>query len=406
MRRGGPVVTIREASRLSFRDGLVYDGLCALADLTGLWRFPARASGDLEDMTFRDKVYWLYKTSRPIQHAVRGSRLAEYFAMTASPSLPEGFAIMSDVTLSAVGDLMPHPYMSGSRACLYREVASVIFDADLAMANLECVVLDAAPKLEIDFKTGPPVAMDRAAFEVASGSERTFDFLATACNHSLDFGEAGVASTIAAVRARGIAFHGVNEQDADADRATILERNGIRFGIVSHTFGTNAHRARRPRIVNHTKLNRAVTDIDFSTLVAQLRHCNASQVDFVVAQLHWGMEFEMYPRPEQLAVAHHIAELGADLIIGHHPHVLQPVEHYRTRRDVERFVPIYYSLGNLTNPFSLSYMWRSGVARVVIAKGRRADGSTGTYVRRAETIEVEQRMASQTIALHPVPRRA
>jgi poly-gamma-glutamate synthesis protein (capsule biosynthesis protein) len=62
-------------------------------------------------------------------------------------------------------------------------------------------------------------------------------------------------------------------------------------------------------------------------------------VDFIVVQLHWGMEFEMYPRPEQLEVAHHIAELGADAIIGHHPHVLQPVEVYHGK-------PILYSLGN------------------------------------------------------------
>jgi poly-gamma-glutamate synthesis protein (capsule biosynthesis protein) len=163
-----------------------------------------------------------------------------------------------------------------------------------------------------------------------------------------------------------------------------------------HTFGTNAHRAppSRPRIVNHTKLNRPLADIDFATLEAQLRFCRASGVDFIVAHLHWGMEFEMYPRPEQLAVAHHIAELGVDAIIGHHPHVLQPFEHYRVRRDPHRIVPIYYSLGNLTNPLLHPYMWRSGVARLVIAKG-----TTGTYVRTAELVEVEQQMIGETIAL-------
>jgi poly-gamma-glutamate synthesis protein (capsule biosynthesis protein) len=264
------------------------------------------------------------------------------------------------------------------------------------MANLECVVLDQPPKLEIDFKAGPPVAMNREAFEIAAGR---FDFLVTANNHSLDFGEPGVASTIAALRARGVASHGMNEHDADAARATVIERNGIRIGILSHTFGTNAHRApaSRPRIVNHTKLNRTLAEIDFSLLEAQLQWCAASGVDFVVAQLHWGMEFEMYPRPEQLAVAHHIAELGADAIIGHHPHVLQPMENYRTRRDPDRVVPIYYSLGNLTNPFSLPFMWRSGVARLAIAKGH-----ARTYVRSAELIEVEQAMESSMIALRRV----
>jgi len=325
---------------------------------------------------------------------VRGSRLEEYFARpAAAPTLPDGFAVEAEATLSAVGDLMPHPYLAASRVTLYRDVADVIFDADLAMANLECVVIDAPPNLMIDMTAGPPVAMNRAAFDVVCGA---FGFLTTANNHSLDFGEPGVESTLAAVRDRGVVSHGTNEHDRDAERPAFVERNGIRIAIVAHTFGTNAHRApaARPRIVNHTKLNRTVSQIDFSLLEAQL--AAARGVDFVVAQLHWGMEFELYPRPEQLAVAHHIAELGADAIIGHHPHVLQPMEHYRTRRDPARVVPIYYSLGNLTNPFSLPYMWRSGVARIALAKGAR------TFVRSATLTEVDQVMGASTISLRPV----
>jgi poly-gamma-glutamate capsule biosynthesis protein CapA/YwtB (metallophosphatase superfamily) len=298
-----------------------------------------------------------------------------------------------EATLTAVGDLMPHPYLTASRDSLYRDVGDLIFEADLAMANLECVVLDAPPKLVVDFKAGPPIALDRAAFDVAAGN---FGFLATASNHSLDFGEPGVESTIAAVRAAGIAFHGINEHEDEAERATVIERNGIRIGIVAHTFGTNAHAAPpgRPRIVNHTKLNRTRAEIDFALLESQLRSCASSKVDFVVVQLHWGMEFETYPRPEQLEVAHHIAELGADAIIGHHPHVLQPVEYYRPRRDPDRVVPIYYSLGNLTNPFEHPYMWRSGVARLTIAKGTQR-----TYVRSAELVEVDQVLDGETIRL-------
>ena len=402
-------MTPRQALRLSIPQAIVYDGLCALIDLVGAWRYPSDASGDLEDMGFRDKLYWVYKTSRPIRHAVRGSRLEELFARPATPlSLPAGFNADSEVTLSAVGDLMPHGELSASHETLYREVEDLIFGADLAMANLECVVVEQPPRLQTDLRSGPPVALDPRAFEVVSGGNRRYDVLALANNHSLDLGEAGVASTIAAARGRGIAFHGMNEREDDALRATLVERNGARIGFIAHTFGTNARRApaSRPNLVNHTKLNRAVDAIDWSTIEAQLRFCAASNVDFVVAQLHWGMEFEMYPRPEQLRVAHHLAELGADAIIGHHPHVLQPVEYYRTRRDPDRLVPIYYSLGNLTTPFSLPFMLRSGVARLALAKGKRADGTLRTYVRSAETIEVEQVVVPGTlrIALRPLPR--
>ena len=117
------------------------------------------------------------------------------------------------------------------------------------------------------------------------------------------------------------------------------------------------------------KLNARPSEVDFTQLEEQLAHGRRAGVDFVIAQLHWGMEYELYPRPEQVELAHHLADLGVDAIVGHHPHVLQPVEHYRTRRDPDRVVPVFYSLGNLTNPFSAPYLCRSGVARIELARG-------------------------------------
>jgi hypothetical protein len=389
-----PVRSPREACRFRVRDALVYDGLCALFEFAGLWRYPARASGDLADMGFLDKLYWMYKSSRPVRHAVRGSGLEAFFERQEPPaSLAAGFRIESELQVSAVGDLMNHPYVATSKQTLYPDVANSIFRADVAMANLEGVAVAQPVGLEIDMTSGPKLAIEPEALQVLlGGPTRRYDFVATACNHSLDFAETGIASTIAALRANGIAFHGINEREADAERATILERGQFRLGIVSHTFGLNAYHApvHRPRIVNHTQLNRQVSDIDFASFEAQLRHCAEANVDFVFAQLHWGMEFEFYPRPEQRGVAHRLAELGVDAIIGHHPHVLQPVEYYRTVRDPNRIVPIYYSLGNLTTPFSLPFMCRSGIAHLRLAKGTGPDDIPRTYVRDASLEEVVQ----------------
>jgi poly-gamma-glutamate capsule biosynthesis protein CapA/YwtB (metallophosphatase superfamily) len=205
---------------------------------------------------------------------------------------------------------------------------------------------------------------------------------------------------IATLNERRIAFHGINGRDEDASRATILERNGIRIGVVACTFGLNGHEAPsdRPRIVNVAKLNSV--EADLALFEAQLRHCKDSSVDFTIAQLHWGLEFESYPRPEQRTVAHRLAEMGVDAIIGHHPHVIQPVEYYRTKRDPQRVVPIYYSLGNLTNPFTAPFMCRSAVARLRLAKGKCGDRIV-TFVKEAKTIEVEQVAddASRTLSL-------
>jgi len=399
----------RDVVRLQPRDALVYAGLIMFFKATGLWRYPQRMSGDLATMHLMDKVYWVYKAANPVRRAVRNSQLEHFFGGPWSLGYTprHDFAPTARVTLSAAGDLMSHPFLGNSGASLYREAADLVLGADVSMANLEGVVQENAVRLQIDPRTGPPLVLPRKSFDIVTTyGERRYEFLATACNHSLDFGEPGVANTLAALKKAGIATNGVNETDDDAERPCIIEKRGISLGIAAYTFGLNAYvpPVHRPRIVNHLPLNRSVEDIDFAPLEAHIRYCGRHGVDFVIAHLHWGMEFELFPRPEQLAVAHRIAELGVDCIIGHHPHVLQPVEYYRTLRDANRIVPIYYSLGNLVNPFSDHWLCRSGVARVDLVKGVCADGTPKTYVERADLVEIDQAMdrVGETLTLRAV----
>jgi poly-gamma-glutamate synthesis protein (capsule biosynthesis protein) len=305
---------------------------------------------------------------------------------------------------------MNHPFLVRSSGVLYRDVEALLFDVDLATANLECVVqAGARGALEFQMRAAPPLYMEPACFDVvanrAGRESRHFDVLATACNHTLDFGPEGVDSTIETLRARDIAFAGINAEEPDATRATIVDRNGLRLAFVAFTFGLNAHTPppSRPRIVNVARLDERPERADLAQFEAQLAHARREQADFVIAHLHWGMEYELYPRPEQLELAHHLAELGVDAILGHHPHVLQPSESYRTRRDPDRWVPIFYSLGNLTNPFSAAHMRRSGVARLTLAKGKHADGHARTYVEHAQLHEVMQHVDAEagTIAVRP-----
>lgn len=389
-------LTPREVWRFRPHEAVVYTALVAWFERTGLWRYPVRASGDLETMRFLDKVYWLYKAGCPIRHGVRGAGLEAHFEANRSHvwRLPPGFRSDQEARVSAVGDLMNHAYLASSADTLYPRVRELIFGVDLAMANLECVVRESpAGSLQIDARSAPTLSLDPRSLDVVAGhGPKRYALMATACNHSLDFGVEGVRSTIEALRARQIAFAGLNECEEDAQAMTVLDANGIRVGVLSFTFGLNAHQppADRPRLVNRMRLDARPAEVDFAQLEAQLAHGRRTQVDFVVAQLHWGMEFELYPRPEQLELAHHLAELGVDAIIGHHPHVLQPVESYWTRRDPDRVVPIFYSLGNLTNPFSAPYLCRSGVARVELARGTTVDGRPRTYVKAASLAEVVQ----------------
>ena len=388
--------TPKDALKLGPADWLLYNGLLALFRASGIWRYPARSSGDLETMRLLDKIYWLYKTQYPVRRARKGSGLEEHFERQKRHrwALPAGFSAEAAASITAAGDLIDHPYLRASAGELYAEVADILFGADLPMANLECVIHPGGKgAFAFTTKSGPPLYYDPAGFGVVKGDgRRKFGFLATACNHSLDFGEAGVASTISALNSDGIAFNGINATEEDAGKATVVERNGIKLGILAHTFGLNAYRPPegRPRIVNRTNLNDEPASVDLRQIESQLRHCRDSGVDFTIAHLHWGMEHEFYPSPEQVELAHRLAEMGADAIVGHHPHVVQPFENYVTRRDPDRVVPIWYSLGNLINTFSAPYLTESAVARIELCRGRRADGKRATYVREASWTRVEQ----------------
>jgi len=399
--------TPREFARLPWAQAFFYAIALRIIALTNVWKYPIRANGDYEEMNRRDILYWLHKAEHHVVHPPRGSNLRTYF--DAQPgfrwSLPHRFEVEYELSVAAVGDLMDHEYVPDSPG-LYRHVAEEIFGTDLPMANLECVVVDrssAAPRF--DGTSAPRLEIDDRSLDVLAAHEgRSYAFLSAAGNHSLDFGEPGVRSTAAALRTRGIAFHGINETAEQAGRSRLLERHGISVAVLSHTFGLNgcAPPPNRPWIVNRTRLNDPSDQLDFSLIDQQISHARRAGADFLIAQLHWGMEFEHYPRPGQLDVAHALAERGIDAIFGHHPHVIQPFEYYRTHRDPSRVVPIFYSLGNLTNPFWDPRLCRSLLARIDLAKGRTAEGTIRTYVRRAwtETMVQSVDLKTRRIELH------
>jgi len=359
---------------------------------SGEWDYPIPTSGDFATMTPDDVVYWLHKAEAPVRRAVRDSGLERYFQLQVPLSLPDGFTSTDQLTLAAAGDLMDHDDLPRSGSTLYPAIASMLFGADICTANLECIVTNDRRTLHIKTSEAPILTFREGSFESAiEHAGRAFTFVSTACNHSLDCGVPGLRSTQDALDARGVAYHGTYRDEAASRRARIVECRGFRVGMISHTFGLNGHvpPPDQPWVVSRTHLNGAVGEVDLTQLSAQLAHCRAEGVDFVIGHLHWGLEHEFYPRPTQLKLAHHLAELGLDLIIGHHPHVLQPVEHYRTRRDPNRIVPIYYSLGNLINPFAHPAFRIGGIAQLSLARGHR-NGVTSTYVQSTQLTEVFQ----------------
>jgi poly-gamma-glutamate synthesis protein (capsule biosynthesis protein) len=241
-----------------------------------------------------------------------------------------------------VGDVMGHggqvhgALMDGGDSCYdYRPVflamKKVLAHADLAVANLE-VTLAGPPY------TGYPQFSSPDALAVAL-QDAGFDALVLANNHSLDRGRAGLARTVHVLDSLGIPHTGVfTSPDQRRERyPLLLERNGLRIALLNYTYGTNGIQVQPPQIVNY---------IDTAQIRADHRVARALRPDLIVTCIHWGVEYERKENPEQRFLARFLAESGSDLIIGSHPHVVQPFEWVTGPKGP---VPVIYSLGNVVS---------------------------------------------------------
>lgn len=260
------------------------------------------------------------------------SRPAGALPPTASPTSPP-----LPVTLVAVGDLMlgrsvGYRIEAGEGASIFEPgVSTVLGEADIAVGNLESAVsAGGEPQAKSYTFRAPPAASSVLA---AAG----FDVLSLANNHALDYGRGALADTEALLRAAGIQPVGSGRDLSAALSPVVLERGGLRIAFVAlvdapaeGSFTRSNWEAGADRAgvawADDESVARAVSDA-------------AAVADVVVALLHFGYEFHESPSAGQRALARAAIDAGADLVVGSHPHVLQPVEAYGGGL-------IAYSLGN------------------------------------------------------------
>lgn len=199
----------------------------------------------------------------------------------------------------------------------------ILASADLAMVNLENPITTRGRKVPktFNFRMHPRYL----ASLIAGG----VDIVTIANNHVMDYGPLGLFDTRRFLDSVGIAAVGAGSSEAEARRPVILSRHGTRVGFLAYNAFSNAtgsHPGTAPRILS------VVTED-----VRALRE--SGTVDIIVVNFHWGTERAPFPDEDQVRFAHAVIDAGADLIVGHHPHVLQGVERYRQGL-------IAYSLGN------------------------------------------------------------
>jgi poly-gamma-glutamate capsule biosynthesis protein CapA/YwtB (metallophosphatase superfamily) len=230
-------------------------------------------------------------------------------------------------TLIASGDVLTHgPVLQQARAYgrrvnqpydfrpMFADLRPIVAKADLALCHLEVPLSGNGQDISSwpAFNAPPQLA---AALRWAG-----YDACSTASNHSMDQGPQGVAATLEVMDAAGLRHPGMARNANEADQSTIVDVRGLRVGLLSYTYGLNSGRLPpdRPWLVKTIEPRR---------ILADARAARQAGAQFIVVLLHWGQEYQSTPTSFQREVAKRL--LGApevDLILGHHVHVVQPIE--------------------------------------------------------------------------------
>jgi poly-gamma-glutamate capsule biosynthesis protein CapA/YwtB (metallophosphatase superfamily) len=207
----------------------------------------------------------------------------------------------------------------------FENTRSVLSTADIAMANLEApFTQDGDPfKKTYTFRVPPAFA--------GGIRDAGFDVMTLANNHILDYGPDGLFSTMKVLDSLGIAHCGAGLTIQQAEQGIILERNDYQIGFAAYSLTYPAE-----FWATSTRSGTAFPDAHrMEKNIGRLKE----MTDLVVVSFHWGGEKRNYPKSYQIMYGHLAVDSGADLVIGHHPHVLQGLEVYKDRL-------IAYSLGN------------------------------------------------------------
>lgn len=279
------------------------------------------------------------------------------------PEPPED--IITEATLVAVGDNLIHDviyYQAAKRTDdgsydfipVYEQVKEQISGADLAYINQETQMAGSMePSTYPMFNT--PVEMAKNLAELG------FDVINLANNHMLDKGVQGLGETIELLRkTEGIsAIIGAYDRSGEYGEPVIIEKNDIKFGFVGFAQQTNG--LRLPKDYENMIIYTDNTD-EMYNRIQMLR----DEADVVIVSVHWGDEGFNKPNKYQRELAQQFADWGVDIVIGTHPHVLQPVEYLNGENGSTTIV--FYSLGNFVSAQIDPANLIGGVAKITAEK--------------------------------------
>ncbi|MFB1051743.1 CapA family protein [Paraliobacillus sp. JSM ZJ581] len=275
------------------------------------------------------------------------------------------------IQLAAVGDLLIHDrvYNDAKEADgfnfmpMLEKVETYLSQPTITTANQETMIGGEVIGLSSYPRFNSPVAVGDALKEIG------VDIVSLANNHTLDRGEEAIQRSISHWNKINMSYVGSYQSQSDSEKIRVIEtKEDIALSFLSYTYGTNGiptpdgkeylvNRIDRKKIAKDVKKAREVSDV-------------------VVTQLHFGDEYERMPNQSQKDLVQYLADLGVNIVFGHHPHVLQPIEWVEGVNGNRTFV--VYSLGNFLSGQEAFYRRIGGMVQLTIEKKYEKDGKATT----------------------------
>lgn len=285
---------------------------------------------------------------------------------TASIPVQSAYSVNKDshvnLTLIAVGDNLIHGpiYRQANERSnnsgfdfrpAYQQIASYLAEADLALMNQETPLGGTELGLSSYPQFNSPQELGEQMIELG------FNMFSHANNHVLDAGQRGFNNTIAFWRRQSaekpVIMAGI-AADREDDQLQILQVKDLKIALLAYTYGTNGLRL--------PKSSSGIIKYLDDDLICQELDKAIAEANIVIVSVHWGQEYQANANNEQKRLAQLMADNGADIIIGSHPHVLQGVEMLSTSDGKQ--VPVFYSLGNFISAQNRPDTMLGGMAKV------------------------------------------
>lgn len=272
------------------------------------------------------------------------------------------------ISLGAIGDILIHDWVYNDAQTnnsydfnpMFQHISSILQQPDVLLANQETILGGKEFGISSYPLFNSPQEVGDALLQAG------VDIVSTANNHSLDKGEKGLIASLDYMDKIGLPHVGTYRNPEDKQSLVIVNKNGIKIAYLSYTYGTNGIPIPKGK-------DFLVNLIDREAMKKEIHHAR-KEADIVVMSIHWGNEYQRFPTAEQKELGQYLINEGTDIIFGHHPHVLQPMEWLKAADGRDALV--VYSLGNFLSGQNWDYKDIGGMATINVTKSINESGVT------------------------------